>query len=288
VAAITAAMKSGTGLKEFADRFPERFFDVGIAEQHAVTFAAGLAADGIRPVCAIYSTFLQRAYDQIIHDVALQRLPVIFAVDRAGIVGEDGPTHHGVFDLSYLSTIPDMTVAAPSTRQEMKNLFRSALEWSSPAAIRYPRGSLPEGSGESESSVIKPGTGVLLREGKDLIILAIGNMVHPALEAAGILARRGIEAGVADLRFAKPLDRELILSASSSAGRVLTVEENVLSGGVGERIAAILPRGIMVDMLGIPDRFITFGAPDELRGNLGLTAEGISSKAEALVSSGGP
>jgi len=284
VVAITAAMKSGTGLTKFAKNFPERFFDVGIAEQHAVTFAAGLAAEGIRPVCAIYSTFLQRAYDQIIHDVALQELPVIFAIDRAGIVGEDGPTHHGMFDLSYLASIPNMIVTAPSNENEMKDMLYSALQWRRPAAIRYPRGKVAGVELNKEYKYIEPGRANLIKEGRDVYIMAIGNMVTPAVKAAEELEKKGISAGVIDLRFAKPLDSELITEKALSAGRVITIEENVIEGGVGERIKRILPDGVKVDIIGIPDSFITYGTSEELRKKLGLNTENIVEKSINIIS----
>ncbi|MGM0568274.1 MAG: 1-deoxy-D-xylulose-5-phosphate synthase [Elusimicrobiota bacterium] len=274
IVAITAAMKSGTGLDEFSKRFPHRYFDVGIAEQHAVTFAAGMAADGLKPVCAIYSTFLQRAYDQIIHDVALQELDVIFAVDRAGIVGEDGPTHHGIFDLSFFSSVPGMTVAAPSCAKELEKMLEAALDWSGPCAIRYPRGvavKMPDGAKEK----IEKGRGVLLKKGKDITIAAIGNMVAPALEASNRLQKEGISSSVINLRFAKPIDTELISRSASRTGKIITVEENTIEGGVGDRIRRILPEGIKVRNIAIDDEFVTYGHADYLRRQCGLDSEGI-------------
>jgi 1-deoxy-D-xylulose-5-phosphate synthase len=283
IVAITAAMSSGTGLNKFREMFPERFFDVGIAEQHALTFAAGLAAEGLKPVCAIYSTFLQRAYDQIIHDVALQKAPVIMAIDRAGLVGEDGPTHHGVYDLSYLSTVPDIVVAAPSNEKEMRNMLYSASLWNMPAAIRYPRGQVDGNGGLGEFNELLIGKGEELSDGNDITIMAIGTMVNNALEAAKMLEEKGISAGIVNLRFAKPLDEELILKAALKTKNVLVVEENTIVGGVGERIARLLPHGIKTDILAIPDSFITYGSINELRKELSLDVEGIYKKALELI-----
>lgn len=283
IVAITAAMESGTGLKKFRKSFPDRFFDVGIAEQHAVTFAAGMATQGLKPVCAIYSTFLQRSFDQIIHDVALQNLPVIFAVDRAGLVGEDGATHHGMFDLSYLSMIPNMIVAAPSDEKEMRDMLYSATIWDKPAAVRYPRGQVIGVEVPDEFSEIEIGKAVVQREGEDITIMAIGNMVHPAIEAAWKLNDDGISAEVINLRFAKPLDKDLIINSAVTTGRVITVEENVIVGGVGERISRIIPEYVKVINIGIPDSFVTFGKVEELRKKLNLDSEGIYKKALALV-----
>ncbi len=286
IVAITAAMPTGTGLSRFAERFPNRFFDVGIAEQHAVVFAAGLATQGMKPVCAIYSTFLQRAYDQIVHDVALQRLPVVFALDRAGIVGEDGPTHHGAFDISYLRHIPNMTVAAPKDERELAHMLYTAMESQRPFAIRYPKGEA-EGIGlPSEFEEIPIGKGELLRPGKDLVIIAIGNVVNRALEAAKILEERGIDAAVFNARFAKPLDEEAICELVASTGKVLTVEENALAGGFGSGVwEMLMDKGINFKgaRLGIPDRFIPHGRASELRRELGLDAYGIAEAAAKLA-----
>ncbi|MBX6423632.1 1-deoxy-D-xylulose-5-phosphate synthase [Thermosulfurimonas sp. F29] len=277
--AITAAMPTGTGLKAFGERFPERFFDVGICEQHAVTFAAGLALEGLIPVCAIYSTFLQRAFDQIIHDVALPNLHVIFAIDRGGIVGEDGPTHQGQFDLSYLRLIPNMTVMAPKDENELQHMLYTALSLPGPVAVRYPRGS---GAGvplDDEFREIPRGKAELLREGTDLLILAVGNMVHPALKAAEKLDREGISAAVVNARFVKPLDEELISDLAARIRRVVTVEENVLAGGFGSAVAECLAdRGIKTNLkrIGLPDRFIEHGSPQILREKYGLTGEKIA------------
>jgi 1-deoxy-D-xylulose-5-phosphate synthase len=280
IVALTAAMPDGTGLATFAREFPERFFDVGIAEQHGVTFAAGLAADGFIPVFAIYSSFLQRAYDEVFHDVCLQNLPVIFAIDRAGVVGSDGPTHHGVFDLSYLRHLPNMTLMAPKDENELQHMLLTAVGCNGPAAIRYPRGN---GYGVPLDQVLRPlaiGKGEQLREGKDGAILAVGAMVYPALEAAKILAEAGISLTVVNARFIKPLDRELILSLAADTGRLITIEENALQGGFGTAVLELLEtEGVYdtaVTRLGYPDRYIEQGEQPELRASHGLDLQGIA------------
>ncbi len=284
--AITAAMPTGTGLKPFGEAFPERFFDVGIAEQHAVTFAAGLALGGMIPVCAIYSTFLQRAYDQIIHDVALPKLHVVFAIDRGGIVGEDGPTHQGQFDLTYLRAIPNMVIMAPKDENELQHMIYTAIKAQGPVAVRYPRGGGVGVSLDWELQEIPLGKAEVLREGKDLLILAIGNMVYPALKAADLLAEQGLLATVVNARFVKPLDEDLIVNLSRQIGRILTVEENTLQGGFGSAVLEVLSRaGVVVPVrcIGLPDIFVEHGAPDILRQKLGLTPEGIYQKALELL-----
>ncbi len=283
VVAITAAMKSGTGLNNFSRCFPERFFDVGIAEQHAVTFAAGLAAEGRKPVCAIYSTFLQRAYDQIIHDVALQKLPVIFAVDRAGIVGEDGPTHHGAFDLSFLCAVPGIVVAAPSDVQEMRDMLYSALRWEKPTAIRYPRGKIEGDFEKQEFNYIESGKAKVIREGSDITIAALGNTVGAALNAADLLEKEKIKASVVNLRFAKPIDEKVIAKQIEKTGALITVEENVINGGIGQRIAGIIPQNTPMRIMSLPDRFITYGNAEELRKELGISPPDICRKAKELL-----
>lgn len=286
VVAITAAMPEGTGLSRFAERYPERFFDVGIAEQHALTFAAGLAKEGFVPVTAIYSTFLQRAYDQVFHDVCLQDLPVVIAIDRAGIVGADGPTHHGLFDISYLRHIPNMTVAAPRDEDELRHLLYSAVRYGSPVALRYPRGVCVGADMTGPMRFIPPGQAEVLKEGKDAVILALGTMVHPALAAAASLEKSGVRAGVVDCRFAKPLDADCILKAVSSASCVVTVEENALQGGFGAAVMEFLEeRGVqaVLKRVGVPDEFIEHGGQDELRAQVGLDAAGIEKAVEALV-----
>jgi 1-deoxy-D-xylulose-5-phosphate synthase len=287
IVAITAAMPDGTGLAEFAETFPERFFDVGIAEAHAVTFAAGLAAAGLRPVVACYSTFLQRAYDQIVHDVCLQNLPVVFAIDRAGLVGEDGPTHHGAFDLSYLRHIPGMVLCSPRDTNELKNLLLTALTHNGPVAIRYPRGGGPSPFESTPPQVLPIGRGEQLIEGEDAAIIAVGSMVHPSVIAATLLADEGISATVINARFVKPLDEDLILNVLKEGIPTVVVEENTVVGGFG---SAVLELAAMhgcylnrIRCLGIPDTFIEHGSIDKLRYKLGLTATGIAQAVRDLV-----
>jgi 1-deoxy-D-xylulose-5-phosphate synthase len=282
VVAITAAMPDGTGLSGFAKEYPKRFFDVGIAEQHGVTFAAGLAAQGFKPVFAVYSSFLQRAYDQVFHDVCLQNLPVVFAVDRAGVVGSDGPTHHGVFDLSYLRHLPNMTIMAPKDENELQHMLYSALEYNSPVTVRYPRGNGLGVPLDQGFRLLPFGKGELLREGGDGCIMAVGTMVNPALAAAEKLAEVGIQLAVMNARFVKPLDRDLILSRIRQAKRVITVEENVLQGGFGSAVLEVIEEegihGIPVMRLGYPDRFVEQGEQPQLHARYGLTAEGIAER----------
>jgi 1-deoxy-D-xylulose-5-phosphate synthase len=290
IVAVTAAMADGTGLKEFARRFPDRFFDVGIAEGHAVTFAAGLACRGLRPVVAIYSTFLQRAYDQIVHDVCLQNLPVVFALDRGGIVGADGATHQGLFDLSYLRHIPNMTVMAPRDEAELARMVRTAVCAGRPVAIRYPRGSGQGVPPPADPEPVPWGKGEQLVEGKDLLILAAGSAVAPALCAAAMLRKRGIAAAVVDARFVKPLDAELILPLARRCGRVLTVEENVLAGGFGSAVLELfeehgeLPQ--QVRRLGVADTFVEHGSQAELRAACGIDADAIADEAAKMCGLG--
>ena len=279
IVAITAAMSEGTGLKEFARRFPERFYDVGIAEQHAVTFAAGLACHGLRPTVAVYSTFLQRAYDSVLHDVCLQNLPVTFAMDRGGLVGADGPTHHGVFDYSYLRHMPNLTFVAPRDEVELRRAMATALAAEGPFAYRYPRGSGLGLDLEATAEPLPVGRGEKLREGSDGVIVAVGVCVHEALEAARILEAEGLSLAVLDGRFIKPLDRELICAEARRTGTVVTVEENVLQGGFGSAVLELLqeeglaPRTLRI---GLPDAFIEQGSQAELRAAHGLDAEGIA------------
>ncbi|HBR21808.1 MAG TPA: 1-deoxy-D-xylulose-5-phosphate synthase, partial [Nitrospiraceae bacterium] len=266
VIAVSAAMREGTGLECFEKRFPDRFYDVGIAEPHAVTFAAGLAVQGLRPVVAIYSTFLQRGYDEIIHDVCLQNLPVVFAIDRAGIVGEDGPTHQGVFDISYLRHIPNLTVMAPKDDLELKAMLELALKHNGPSAIRYPRGKVKvQPSGISrQPSAFDIGKAEILKEGSDMALIAIGNAVHPALGAAERLEKEGIKASVINARFIKPLDKELISSIAKNIKRMLTIEENMIAGGFGSAVLEYLNSvdipDIKIKILGIPDEFVEQGS----------------------------
>ncbi len=288
VVAITAAMSEGTGLTPFAEKFPKRFFDVGIAEQHAVTFAAGLATRGIRPVVAVYSTFLQRAYDQIIHDVCLQNLPVVFAIDRAGIVGEDGPTHHGMFDISFLRCVPNLLVMAPKDLGELKRMLAFALRHDGPAAIRYPRGR----AGVDLNYIfhefdMKAGKAEVLTKGDDIAILAVGHSVAPALKAADELRRSGVHATVVNARFIKPLDTGLFLSLAENTRCILTIEENALAGGFGSGVLEALAhaglRDISVKCLGVPDAFVPHGSQKRLRALYGLDETGIYEAAMALI-----
>ncbi len=277
--AITAAMADGTGLKDFATHFPDRFFDVGIAEQHAVTLAAGLARSGYQPVVAIYSTFLQRAYDQIVHDVALQGLPVIFAVDRAGIVGEDGETHQGIFDLSYLRHIPGLILMAPKDQNELVAMLQSAVDYRKPVAIRYPRGPGRSASIDEEHPYLAPGRGELLRPGKDLALLAIGPQAYTALEAAEILERRGRQAAVINCRYVKPLDEDLIMEWAERTGHVLTIEENVVAGGFGSGVLELLSRlgwRGQAFCAGIPNCFVPHGERELLCRKSGLDAISVA------------
>lgn len=285
--AITAAMQTGTGLEEFSRRYPDRFYDIGIAEQHAVTFAAGLALEGMRPVVAIYSTFLQRAYDQIVQDVCLQNLPVVFALDRGGIVGEDGPTHHGLFDFSYLRHIPNITIMVPKDENEFQHMIKTALELQGPVAFRYPRGRGVGVKREEDLKSIEIGRGELLREGKDILILAIGSTVYPSINAAQRLSEIGISAAVINSRFLKPLDENLICEWAEKVGKILTVEENVIKGGFGSAILELLEeRGlfsIRIKRLGIPDIFIEHGPQSILREKYGIDEKGIFKAAKEIV-----
>ncbi|ACH40357.1 1-deoxy-D-xylulose-5-phosphate synthase [Citrifermentans bemidjiense Bem] len=287
ILAITAAMPDGTGLTPFAERFPDRFFDVGIAEQHALTFAAGLAVEGFRPVAAIYSTFTQRAYDQIFHDVCLQKLPVTLALDRAGLVGDDGPTHHGSFDISYLRHLPELTVMAPKDENELQHMLKTALYSGRPISLRYPRGA---GFGvplDHELQELPIGKGELLIDGGDLTIVAIGSTVHPALEAAAQLRQKGIFAAVVNARFIKPIDSELILAQAKKTGCLVTVEENALLGGFGSAVLELLSdaglNAVRIKRIGIPDRFIEQGTQAQLRADLGLDAAGIAATCETFL-----
>ena len=281
VVAITAAMPSGTGLAGFAQAFPERFFDVGIAEQHAVTFAAGLAAQGMRPVAAIYSSFLQRAYDQLIHDVALQNLPVIFAIDRGGIVGDDGRTHQGAFDLAYLRSIPNFTVMAPKDEAELVEMLWTALTIDGPVAIRYPRGAGEGAALPTKPHVLTTGRAEMLRAGSDLAILAVGATVYPAMEAARALSSLGVEAAVVNARFVKPLDGDLLKNLALNFNRLVTVEEGVLAGGFGSAVLELLEtRGlnyVTLKRLGLPDTFIEHGDRSLFLKQYNLDAAGIVS-----------
>lgn len=285
VVTISAAMKEGTGLAQFAKAYPERFFDVGISEQHAVTFACGLARAGMKPFVAIYSTFLQRSLDQIIHDAALQRLPVRFALDRAGVVGADGPTHHGLFDLSYLRLIPGLVLMAPRNGGELRRMMRTALLYEDgPSAIRYPRGVVPDDANEGDRSPLQVGRGEVLREGSDVLMLAVGSMVDPAIEAAELLAADGMSACVANARFIKPLDEDLIRTHAAGNRLIVTIEENTIAGGFGDGVGAFLDREGMTNRLvrvGIPDLFVPHGARGELLDEIGLTPAKIAARIAA-------
>lgn len=283
--AITAAMPEGTGLTEFAEVYPERFLDVGIAEQHAVTFAAGLATEGFRPVVAIYSTFLQRAYDQIIHDVCLPDLPVVFAIDRGGLVGEDGPTHHGHFDITYLRSLPNMTLMAPKDENELGHMLYTALQQPGPVGIRYPRG---KGLGvpmDKDYKTLPIGKSEILRQGKDLLILALGGTVSPSSEAAFHLEKEGYSACVVNCRFVKPLDRQLG-ELAGSIGRVLVVEENIRQGGLGGAVLEMFNdmgiENIRTKRIGLPDKFVEHGPAALLREKYGLDFSGILKEARDL------
>ncbi len=287
IVAITAAMPDGTGLAKFAELYPDRFFDVGIAEEHAVTFAAGLAAGGLRPVVALYSTFLQRAYDQIIHDVCLQNLPVVFAVDRAGLVGEDGPTHHGAFDLSFLRHIPGLVVAAPKDTMELRDLLATALRHDGPMAVRYPRGGGPCPYVSADADIMAIGSGERLTEGDDVAIITVGSMVYPVVEAAEELRRGGLSVEVINARFVKPLDEKLVLSVFERDMPVIVVEDNTIVGGFGSAILELASsRGYRVDRvrrLGLPDSFVEHNTAEVLREKLGLDPSQIAKAARELV-----
>ncbi len=277
--AISAAMSEGTGLDKFAELYPDRFFDVGIAESHGVTFACGLAVEGLHPVAAIYSTFTQRAYDQVVHDLCLQNLPVTLALDRAGLVGEDGPTHHGVFDMAYLRHVPNIVVMAPKDENEFQHMIKTAVEHPGPTAIRYPRG---VGCGvpmDQELQTLPIGKAALIKDGTEAVIIAIGNMVCPSIEAAKRLADDGISVAVVNARFVKPLDEELIIALAKRTGRVITVEEHTILGGFGSAVLECLDArgvtGIKTHRIGLPDSYIEHGAQKILRQKYGLDTDGI-------------
>lgn len=280
--AITPAMREGSGLVEFEQRFPDRYFDVGIAEQHAVTFAGGLACEGMKPVVAIYSTFLQRAYDQLVHDIALQNLPVLFAVDRAGIVGADGPTHAGLYDLSFLRCVPNMIVAAPSDENECRLLLSTCYQADAPAAVRYPRGTGTGAPVSDGMETVEIGKGIIRREGEKTAFIAFGSMVAPALAVA-----RKLNATVADMRFVKPIDEELIVRLARSHDRIVTLEENAEQGGAGGAVLEVLAKhGICkpVLLLGVADTVTGHGDPKKLLDDLGLSAEAVERRARAWLS----
>ncbi|MDY0301360.1 MAG: 1-deoxy-D-xylulose-5-phosphate synthase [Trichlorobacter sp.] len=287
IVAITAAMPDGTGLTPFAAKYPQRFFDVGIAEQHGVTFAAGLAAEGKKPVFAVYSSFLQRAYDEVLHDVCLQNLPVVFALDRGGVVGSDGPTHHGVFDLSYLRHIPNMTLMAPKDENELQHMLKTAVNHDGPVALRYPRGSGYGVPLEQDLRCLPIGKAELLRSGTDCLVLAVGSMVIPAMEAAELLAGQGINLTVVNVRFVKPLDEKLILELCKNHKKVVTAEENALQGGFGSAVLELLADNNLYDhvvlRLGYPDDYIEQGEQHELRARCGLDSDGIAASISGFL-----
>jgi len=289
VVAISAAMPAGTGLSNFSRRFPERFFDVGIAEQHAVTFAAGLAAEGIQPVVAIYSSFFQRALDQIIHDVCIPNLPVTLAIDRGGVVGDDGPTHHGVFDISFLRFIPNITYMAPKDEDELQHMLHTAISLPSPAAIRYPRGAGEDVEMDKEFTKLEIGKGELLREGKDILLLPIGNRVYPAMRAANGLEKLGIDAAVINPRFIKPLDKDLICEWAEKTGRIVTVEDNAEHGGFGSLVLELLSASklfaVKTHLLGHPDHFVEHGPQKTLWKNSKIDSPAIINAAMELMKS---
>ena len=287
IVGITAAMGSGTGIDKLAREIPERTYDVGIAEQHAVTFAAGMATEGYIPVVAIYSTFLQRGYDEILHDVCLQNLHVVFALDRGGLVGADGPTHHGVFDFAYMRSIPNIVIMAPKDENELQHMLNTAVAHSGPISLRYPRG---EGWGvklDAEAKNLEIGKGELLRDGTDVVIAAIGQPAIPALRAAQDLVPLGINAAVVNARFVKPLDKDLFRDLLSRVPRVITVEDHVIGGGFGSALVEFLAdegiSGVSVKRLGVPDRFIAHGTQDELRKICGFDKDAIAQAALQMV-----
>ena len=287
IVAISAAMVEGTGLKEFSETFPDRFFDVGIAEQHGVTCAAGMAKEGMHPVVAIYSTFFQRSYDQIIHDVCIPNLPVTLAIDRAGVVGADGPTHHGVFDLSFLRIIPNMVLMAPKDENELQHLLYTAICHNGPSALRYPRGNGENIALSKQFQELPIGKGELLKNGNDILLLPVGNRVHPALRAAKGLEKVGINAAVINPRFIKPLDKELICDLAAQTGRVVTIEDNVRQGGFGSAVLELLSRcglsHVKTSLLAHPDRFIEHGPQKTLWRNNSINSVSITEAAMRLM-----
>ena len=292
IVAISAAMSEGTGLDLFAEEFPDRFFDVGIAESHGVTFACGLAVEGMHPVAAIYSTFMQRAYDQVVHDLCLQNLPVTLALDRAGLVGEDGPTHHGVFDIAYLRHVPNIIVMAPKDENELQHMVKTAVEHEGPTAIRYPRGTGIGVPMDQELKTLSMGKAELIRDGRDVAIIAIGTMVAPSVEAAVRLSEEGVSVAVINARFVKPLDEEMIISVAKKTGWIVTVEEHALMGGFGSAVLECLDAhgvtGIKTHRIGLPDMYIEHGPQAVLRQKYGLDANGIYSSVREFVEKSRP
>jgi 1-deoxy-D-xylulose-5-phosphate synthase len=287
IVAITAAMCEGTGLTAFEKEFPDRIYDVGIAEQHAVTFAAGLAAQGMKPVVAMYATFLQRAYDQIVHDVATQNLPVVLCIDRGGLVAEDGTTHHGAFDYAYLRHVPNMVIMAPKDENELQHMMKTCLQYEGPISVRYPRGVSLGVEMDAAPKALPIGKGELLMDGTDVAILAIGVSVWQAVQAAERLSKEGVSTAVVNARFAKPLDRELITDVAKRVRHVVTVEEGCKLGGFGSAVLETLSEAgvndVTTKLLGLPDWYIEQGPQDLLRERYGLTSEGIYQSVKELI-----
>jgi 1-deoxy-D-xylulose-5-phosphate synthase len=277
--AITPAMREGSGMVRFSEEFPDRYFDAAIAEQHAVTFAAGIACEGLKPVVAIYSTFLQRGYDQLIHDVAIQNLPVLFALDRGGVVGGDGQTHNGAFDYAYLRTVPNLVVMAPADENECRQMLYTGYQINGPAAVRYPRGSGPGVALQKEFTALPIGKGQVVRQGRKIAILAFGSMVKPALDAA-----EKLDATVVNMRFVKPIDAELVLRMAATHELIVTVEEHQIMGGAGSAVLEVLAKtNARALLLGLPDRFIDHGDSAKLLSAVGLDAEGIAKSIRAVI-----
>jgi 1-deoxy-D-xylulose-5-phosphate synthase len=288
IVALTAAMPDGTGIDKVLEKFPERAYDVGIAEQHAITFCAGMACEGLKPVAAIYSTFLQRAFDQIIHDVCLQNLNVTFAMDRAGIVGGDGPTHHGLLDIAYLRGYPNIILSAPKDEGELRDLLYTSIEHPAPAAIRYPRGNGVGADISRPAELMEIGKSEILRTGEDVAIVALGSMVYPALEAAELLDKEGIDATVVNARWIKPLDEDMIFNLAQTARVIFTVEEAYLAGGFGSAVLELLEENelltsVKVVRMGVPDKIITHGDPKLLLAKYGLDSDGIYNRVKETV-----
>jgi 1-deoxy-D-xylulose-5-phosphate synthase len=288
IVALTAAMPDGTGVCDALERFPDRSFDVGLAEQHCVTFAAGMSCEGLKPVCAIYSTFLQRGFDQIVHDVCIQNLNVKFCLDRGGIAGGDGPTHHGLLDIAYLRGVPNIVVMAPKDEGEMRDMMLTLVQHEGPAAMRYPRGNGVGVSIDREPQLLEIGKGEILRDGGEIAIVAYGSMVHPSLQAAENLSRLGIETTVVNARFVKPLDAQLLLALARTKRLIVTVEEAYLAGGFGSAILELLEENglqdkVRVVRMGIPDRLVTHGDPKLLLAKYGLDADGIYTRVRESI-----
>lgn len=286
VVAITAAMPDGTGLKRFRNKYPDRFFDVGIAEEHAVTFAAGLAAGGMRPIVAIYSSFLQRAYDQILHDVCIQNLPVVFAIDRAGLVGSDGETHQGIFDLSYLSSIPNMHIMAPKNKWELSDMLKFAVGFDAPIALRYPRGEAYDGLEEYRAPIVY-GKAEMIYEEQEIALVAVGSMVKTAVAVRELLKKEGRNVSLVNARFVKPIDEELLLRLAQDHPYIVTMEENVASGGFGERVREFLAdcphMQVQVLSFSVPDAYVEHGNVEQLKKEIGLDAESIAERIRSQI-----